>query len=104
MDQPPQSEGFSQSPLYPEVALAPLAAAPQPKSRVLGRLFLLFLILVLAGSVALNLLLFLAVGLVGLSSAGEEIRIQENSSRKTAPNASKITMAAIKLRSFPSRV
>jgi protease IV len=79
MDQSPPPVGLPEPPLRPEVVLEPLRpqAPPRQKSRVLGRLFLVFLLLGLLGSGALNLLLLAVVGLAGLGSADEDGRLQE---------------------------
>lgn len=76
-NQPPQSNGFPQSPLRAQIVSEPNAIPPRQKSRVFARLAMLVLFLGLAGSVVLNLLLLVAVGLTGLGSADDDSRIRE---------------------------
>ena len=78
MDQPPQPTGFPQPPIQPQVVPEPVSAPPPRKSRVLARLLLAFLLVLgLLGSLALNVLLFGAVGLLGIGSLDEDGRVQE---------------------------
>ena len=74
MDQTPQNMGYS-SPVRPEVVAEAAPAPPRKKSRILAKLLLVFLLLGFAGSLAVNMLLLLAVGLTG--SFDSEDRVQE---------------------------
>jgi protease IV len=73
MDQTPPSDGFSQPPVRAQA----VPAQPPRKSSVFARILWTFLLLGFLGSVALNLLLFVAVGLLGIGSADEEARVKE---------------------------
>jgi protease IV len=78
MDQPPQPTGFSQPPVQPEVVPEP-SRMPPPRRRSgwLGRLLLFFLLLGLIGSLAVNVLLAIAVGVSALAESDTEGRVQE---------------------------
>lgn len=77
MDQTPPSDGFSQQPVCAQVIHEPTPAQPPRKSRLFARIVVAFLLFGFLGSVALNLLLFVAVGVMGIASADEEGRIKE---------------------------
>jgi protease IV len=77
MDQTPPQNEQPQQPLYAQVVREPIVVQSPRKSGLFARLFMAFLIFGLFGSLALNLLLFVAVGLVGLASADDEGRVKE---------------------------
>jgi protease IV len=77
MDQTPPSGGSQQSPILAPIVPQPAPAQPPRKSRFFARLILVFLLFGLLGSLALNLLLLVAVGLAGLASAEDEGRVKE---------------------------
>ncbi len=77
MDQTPPPDGIQHSPIPAQVVPQPAPPPPPRKSRFFGRLVMAFLLFVFLGSLALNLLLLVAVGLTGLASAGEEGRVRE---------------------------
>lgn len=77
MDESPQTNGSSQPPIQPLVVHESYSAAPQPKSRTLARLFMVFLVIGLLGSLAVNVMLVGVVGMLGLSSDDGEGRVQE---------------------------
>lgn len=76
MDQPPPSEGSRQAPLRPEI-VAEHRYYPPPRKSSLGRLFLVFVLLVLFGSVVLNLLLFVALGVKNIGAIEDAGRVRE---------------------------
>ncbi|NLF09637.1 MAG: S49 family peptidase, partial [Pirellulaceae bacterium] len=76
MDQPPPSEGSRQAPLRPEI-VAEHRYYPPPRKSSLGRLLLVFVLLVLFGSVVLNLLLFVALGVKNLGAIEDAGRVRE---------------------------
>jgi protease IV len=73
MDAPYQPQGSPHQPIQ-AVAVTPNAPAPPRKRSVLGRLFLVLLILAFFGSACLNLLFFAAAA---IRAAGGESRVQE---------------------------
>jgi protease-4 len=77
MDQTPQSDGFQHPPVQAQLVAAPVTAPPPRKSRFFARLVLVFLLVGFLGSLAVNLLLLVAVGLSGLASAEDEGRVTE---------------------------
>ncbi|MBN1394575.1 MAG: signal peptide peptidase SppA [Pirellulales bacterium] len=77
MDQPPQADGFSQQPFRPEVAAEPVHVQPRRKTSFFMRLVWAVLLLGLFGSLALNVLLFLVVGLLGAGSLHEGRHVRE---------------------------
>jgi protease IV len=77
MDQTPPSNDLRQPPLQAQVVREPVAVQPPRKSRFFKRLILLVLVLGFLGSLGLNLLLVVAVGVSGLASADDEGRVQE---------------------------
>ena len=77
MDQTPPSDGFPHPPVQPQVVPQPVAVQPPRKSRFFARLVLAFLLFGFLGSLAVNLLLLVAVGLTGLASAEDEGRVKE---------------------------
>jgi protease IV len=74
MDQPPQTNGFSQPPIHPQVVPEPIHAPPYRTSRLLVRMLLVFLLFGLVGSLVLNGLL---MAIVGVTNAEGEPRVQE---------------------------
>ncbi len=80
MDQTPPSDGFPLPPVQAQVVPQASAVRPPRKSRFFARLFMTLLVFLFLGSLALNLLLLVAVGLTGLASAEDEGRVRENSS------------------------
>jgi protease IV len=77
MDQTPPSDGSPQSPLQAQVIPQPAPVQPPRKSRFFARLAMTFLLFVFLGSLALNLLLLVIVGLSGLAAAEDEGRVKE---------------------------
>lgn len=77
MDHPPPSGGFPQSPVYAQIIPEPPPPQPRRKSGALARFFITILFLGFLGSVGLNFLLFLAVGLLGAGAGEDEGRIKE---------------------------
>jgi protease IV len=77
MDQTPPSGGSQQSPISAQIVPPPAPAEPPRKSRFFARLVIVFLVFGFLGSLALNLLLLVAVGLAGLASAEDEGRVKE---------------------------
>jgi protease IV len=77
MDQPPPLDGFPHPPVNAQVVSQPAAAPPPRKSRFFARLVVAFLLFALLGSLALNLLLLVAVGLSGLAAAEDDGRVKE---------------------------
>jgi protease IV len=73
MDQSPPPAGMPQSPVRPEVVYEP---APRKKSSLLSRIFWGIVLMGLLGSVALNLLLFVTVAMLGFGM-DEEGRVRE---------------------------
>lgn len=77
MDQTPPSEGSPQAPLRPEIVAEHRYYPPPQKSHWLGRLFMAFLLLGLFGSIFLNLLLFVVLGMSSLGSIENPGRAHE---------------------------
>jgi protease IV len=77
MDTTPPPGGSPQAPRYAQVVPERAIGQPPRKSSLLARLFVALLFLAFLGSVALNFLLFVAVGLMGAGSADDEARIRE---------------------------
>lgn len=76
MEQPPQPTG-TPPPIQPLIVPEPTSSPPRPKSRVLARLFVGLLLVGLIGSLTLNALLGVAVGLAGFGASDSEGRVQE---------------------------
>ena len=95
MDQTPQSAGFPQSPVYAQVVPEPRMPTPPRKSRFFVRLGVTFLIFGLIGSMALNFLLFVAVGVLGAGSADDEGRVQEKYFALNRSGADKVAILSI---------
>ncbi len=95
MDQSPPPTGLPQPPLRPEVVAEPTAAPPRRKSRVLVRLLWVVLLLGLLSSVALNLLLFVAVGVLGGGSSDEGGRVQEKFVSGNRDGSDKVAILSI---------
>lgn len=77
MDQPPQAEGFPQSPPRPEIASHSELAATKAKSNFFVRLLKGVALAVILCSLALNLLLFAAIGMIGLGSLQDQRQVRE---------------------------
>lgn len=77
MDQPHPAEGFQQAPLRPEIVAEHRYNPPPRKSSLIGRLAMAFFLIVLFGSIMLNLLLFVALGVSGIGSIEEAGRVHE---------------------------
>ncbi len=77
MDQSPPSTGSSQPPIQP-LSVSQSAAAPPPRKwRFFMRLLFVLLLLGLVGSLALNAVMMVLVGLTGFGSADGEGRVHE---------------------------
>jgi protease-4 len=76
MDQPPQVEGYSQQTPYRNYGERP-AEPKRPKSGCFGSVFWVLVLLGLIGSAGMNLILILALGVVGLGSLDDTHRVQE---------------------------
>ncbi len=68
---------------------------PRRKSRVFARLFWVILVLGLLGSLALNLLLFVAVGVLGAGSLDDGGRVQEKFVSGNRSGADKVAIISI---------
>ncbi|MEN6457487.1 MAG: signal peptide peptidase SppA [Thermoguttaceae bacterium] len=86
MDSSPLPDAFMQPPVQPEVVGEPTAPSRRKRS-LLGRLLWSFLVLALLSSLAANLLLFVAIGVLGVGSIDED-RVQEKfvSGNRSGPN------------------
>ena len=93
MDQPPQT-GFSEQPVRPEVVYAPRPPEPRRKMGLFMRLFVMFLVLGLLGSAALNLMLMAAVGVRAIRDA-EEGRVQERHFALNRHGSQKVAVVSI---------
>jgi protease IV len=77
MDQTPPSDGLPQHPVQAQMIHEPTPTQPPRKSRLFARIVVAFLLFGFMGSVAINLLLFVAVGVMGLNASDEEVRVKE---------------------------
>jgi protease IV len=97
MDIPPQSTGFPEPPVHAQVVLEPLSVStPPPRKRgILGRLFTFLLVLAFLGSMALNAVLFIAVGVAGFGSLDQDARVQEKYFSLNRHGSEKIAILSI---------
>jgi protease IV len=99
MELPPQQPETPQSPIRPQFVLEPLAASPsappRPKSRFFARLFFSLLLLGLFGSLALNVMLFGVLGIVGMASSESDVRVQEKYFSLNRHGADKVAIISI---------
>ena len=88
MDPNSQSAGNQELPVATPVAHEPFPMPPRSRSRFLGRLLLVFLVLGLFGSLLLNVMLFAAANLGGFASLEMDRKVQEKhfSHRRSAEN------------------
>jgi protease-4 len=77
------------------VIAEPTATPPRRKLRVFVRLLLVFLVLGLLGSLALNAVLMAAAGLAGFGSADSEARVQEKFFSHNRYGADKVAILSI---------
>jgi protease IV len=77
MDQFSPAEGYPQQPVHAEVVSDRYAPPRPPKKSKFAKLLVTLLLLGFLGSVALNLLLMLAVGLLGVGSMDDDARVRE---------------------------
>lgn len=95
MEQSPPTNGSSQPPIQPLVVPESYPAAPRPKSRTLARLFTIFLVIGLIGSLAVNVMLVGVVGILGLSAGDSEGRVQEKFVSHNRYGSEKIAILSI---------
>jgi len=95
MEQPPPPEGFSQSPVCPEIVPEPVYAPPRRKPRTFARLMLIFLILGFMGSLFVNMLLLATVGVAGLGLPDASDRVREKFLSHNRHGGSKVAILSI---------
>lgn len=95
MDQTPPSDGFPQHPVQAQMIHERYPAQPPKKSRLFARIVVAFLLFGFMGSVALNLLLFVTVGVMGINAADDEVRVKEKYFALNRHGASKVAIISI---------
>jgi protease IV len=95
MDDTPQANTPPQPPLTAQIVSEPVVVQPKPKSRFFARLFMAFVFLGFIGSIMLNLLLLVAVGLTGLSASDDENRVREKYHSLNQQGTEKVAIISI---------
>ena len=95
MDQTPPSEGSSHPPVHAQIVPQPAPVPPPRKSRFFVRLFMALVFFAFLGSLALNFLLLVVVGVSGLASAEDEGRVKEKYFSMNRDGSDKVAILSI---------
>ena len=95
MDQTPPSEGSSHPPVHAQIVPQPAPVPPPRKSRFFVRLFMALVFFAFLGSLRLNFLLLVVVGVSGLASAEDEGRVKEKYFSMNRDGSDKVAILSI---------